>query len=207
MASLPETPTPQVGILILDDDTQSSGAVRQILDAEGWRVRVVSDARMLFAELRTGEWSLVIANIALAGLDTPLFVTLRELTTVPHEEGGRVRSLFLVPELSGGQYVRGLEQARLPYVIRPYHLHDFLEKISDLLVEVKVIDAPIRLVRHEFGNLRKKRKEARTNSMFAARDSYCYTEEELAEYERLEAEISRNKRSKLRKDDLGNPRI
>jgi len=87
---------------------------------------------MLLAELKTGEWSLVIANVALTGLDGPAFVTLRELATVPAADGGRVRVLYLVPELSSGQYIVQLEAARLPYVLRPYHLHDFLEKVSDL---------------------------------------------------------------------------
>ena len=93
-------------------------------------------------------------------------------------------------------YVHSLETAKLPYVVRPYHLHDFLEKVSDLLVEVKAIDVALRQVRHEFGGLRKKKKDAgRTNSMFAARDSYSsYTEEELAEYERSESEASNTKR-------------
>src|SRR4029077_16719127 len=83
----------QVGILILDDDAQSQGALKQILDSEGWRVRVVPDVKMFLAELRTGEWSLVIANVTITGTDSPLFVTLRELTNVPPEEGGRLRAL------------------------------------------------------------------------------------------------------------------
>jgi len=41
--------------------------------------------------------------------------------------------------MTGSQYVHALEANRLPYVVRPYHLHDFLEKVSDLLVEVKAI--------------------------------------------------------------------
>ena len=90
-----------------------------------------------------------------------------------------------------------LEKAKLPYVVRPYHLHDFLEKVSDLLVEVQAIAAPLRQVRYEFGGLRKKKRQAlRTNSMFASRDSYSYTEEELAEYEKQEAEQSLSKHGK-----------
>ena len=193
----------QVGILVLDDDAQGSAAVRQILDSEGWRVRIVPDTKLLLAELKTAEWSLVIANIALTGTDTPAFITLRELASVPVEDGGRIRVLYLVPELTGSQYVGAVETARLPYVVRPYHLHDFLEKVSDLLVEVKAIAAPIRQVRYEFDSLRKKKKQAgRSNSMFASRDSYSYTEEELAEYERQEAEVSKTKRPK-RPTDLG----
>jgi DNA-binding response OmpR family regulator len=197
MAS-PTQPEPlSVNILVLDEEGPSAVALRQVLDSEGWRVRVTADARQLLTELRVGVWSLVIANVALLGVDSPGFLTLREISTVPVEEGGRLRCLFLIPEMTVSQFARTIEQARLPYVVRPYHLHDFLEKVSDLLVEVKAIDAPLRQVRYEFGGLRKKKRQAaKTNSMFAARDSYSYTEEELSEYERQESELSRNKRRK-----------
>jgi len=70
---------PQVGILVLEDDPQNSGALKQILDSEGWRVRIVPDVPMLHAELKTGEYSLLIANIALIGVESPTFQVLREL--------------------------------------------------------------------------------------------------------------------------------
>ncbi len=205
---VPIPPQPrQVTILVLDDDAASAGAVRQVLDSEGWRVRVVPDTKMLLSELKGGDCSLVIANAAVIGVDSPIFSTLKELGTVPADEGGRLRVLYLVPELTGSQFVGPLESARVPYVVRPYHLHDFLEKVSDLLVEVKAIDAPLRQVRHEFGEIRKKRKQAgRTTSMFASRDSYSYSDEEIAEYERAEAEASQQKRSRLITDLGGRDR-
>jgi len=199
------SPAPQVGILVLDDNAPGGSAVKQILDSEGWRVRIVPDTHMLLAELKTGEWSLVIADVALTGVEGPAFITLRELASVSPADGGRVRVLYLIPELSSGQYIVHLEAARLPYVLRPYHLHDFLEKVSDLLVEVKAIEGPIRQVRHEFGALRKKKKQAgRSNSMFASRDSFSYTDEELAEYEKQEGEASNSRRNKSR-INLGDP--
>ena len=204
----PATPTQvrQVGILILDDDAEKQGALKQILDSEGWRVRIVSDVKMFLAELRTGEWSLVIANINVIGPESPLFTTLRELTNVAPEDGGRLRVLYLVPDGAGGQVVTALEHAKVPYVVRPFHLHDFLDKVSDLLLEIKAIDSPLRQVRHEFGEMRKKKKkEARGgNSMFAARDSYSYTEEEISEYERFESDALKSKRRKNR-INLGDP--
>ncbi len=204
MSTSPTVAPRQVGILVLDSDPQGAGAVKQILDSEGWRVRVVPDTRMLLAELKTGEWSLVIADVEAMGTDTPAFHILTELASVSVEEGGRFRILYLIPEMMGTQYVAPLEAARLPYVIRPYHLHDFLEKISDLLVEVKAIEAPLRQVRHEFGALRKKKKQAGRNTMFASRDSFSYSDEELAEYERQESELSKSKRNKPR-INLGDP--
>jgi DNA-binding response OmpR family regulator len=197
MASPTQPEAKPVNILVLDQEGASSDALRQVLDSEGWRVRIIADAKVLLTELRTGEWSLVIANIALMGLESPAYLLLRELSGVAVEDGARLRSLFLVPEMTGSQFMGTLEKAKLPYVVRPYHLHDFLEKVSDLLVEVQAIAAPLRQVRYEFGGLRKKKRLAsRTNSMFASRDSYSYTEEELAEYEKQEAEEARSKHGK-----------
>ncbi|GAC1665831.1 MAG: hypothetical protein NVS9B4_21490 [Candidatus Acidiferrum sp.] len=192
----------KVGILVLDD-AQSSRTLRQILDSEGWRVRIVTDAALLLSELKTGEWSLVIANVALTGVSSSCFMTLRELASVPREEGGRVRVLYLVPESSGETFVGALESDRQPYVLRPYSLHDLLEKVSDLLFEIGVIATPLRRVRYESGGVRKKKIAANNaNTMFASRDSYSYTEEELAEYERQENDASK-KRPKFR--NLGEP--
>jgi len=204
--STSSTPTPQqVGILVLDDNAQGASAVKQILDSEGWRVRVVSDTQMLLAELKTGEWSLVIANVVLTGVDGHAFVILRELASVSAADGARIRVLYLIPEATSSQYLVHLEAARLPYVLRPYHLHDFLEKVSDLLVEVKAIEGPIRQVRHEFGALRKKKRlAAKSNSMFASRDSFSYTDEELAEYENQAGKLSKTRRNKPR-INLGDP--
>jgi DNA-binding response OmpR family regulator len=205
MATLPNSEQRQVGLLVLESDPGSSAALKQILDSEGWRVRIVQDVKMLHVELKTAEYSLLIANIALIGLDSPTFHVLKELGGVSAEDGGRIRTLFVIPELNGSQFIGHLEAVRLPYVLRPFHLHDFLEKVSDLLVEVKAIAAPLRMTRYEFGEARKKKKQAsRTTSMFASRDSYSYTEE-IAEYEKAESESSRLRRNKPR-TNLGDPR-
>jgi len=204
MGTSPTLAPRQVGILVLDNDPNGASAVKQVLDSEGWRVRVVSDAKALLPELKSADWSLVVANAAAIDLDSPAFFTLREIASVPQESGGRIRALLIIPETAERQLTGQIEASRLPYVVRPYHLHDFLEKISDLLVEIKVIDAPIRLVRREFGAIRKKKKQAGRNTMFAARDTFSYTEEEIAEYEAEEAaEASKNKRKT--RINLGDP--
>jgi DNA-binding response OmpR family regulator len=206
MATPPTPAVRQVGLLVLEADSGNSGALKQILDSEGWRVRIVGDLPLLHMELKTGEYSLVIANIEMVGLDTPTFHVLKELAAVAPEDGGRIRVLYVVGELAGSQFVPALEKAKVPYAVRPFHLHDFLEKVSDLLVEVKAIEGPLRMTRYEFGEARKKKKQtSRTTSMFASRDSYSYTEEEIAEYEKQEAEASKTRRIKPR-TNLGDPR-
>ena len=105
--------------------------------------------------------------------------------------------------MTGSAYVKTLERERLPYVARPFHFHDFLEKVSDLLFEVHAIAVPLRQVSYEFGGARKKKAEAsRNNSMFSSRSDFSYTEEEVAEYERQESASS--KRHKPR-TNLGDP--
>jgi DNA-binding response OmpR family regulator len=206
MATPPTAPVRQVGLLVLESDSSNSIALKQILDSEGWRVRLVPDLQMLHAELKTGEYALVIANIELVGLDSPTFHVLKELAAVAAEDGGRIRVLYVISELAGSQYVSTLERTKMPYSMRPFHLHDFLEKVSDLLVEVKAIEGPLRMTRYEFGEARKKKKQtSRTTSMFASRDSYSYSEEEIAEYEKQEAESSKTRRLKPR-TNLGDPR-
>jgi DNA-binding response OmpR family regulator len=206
MATPPTPVARQVGLLVLEADSGNSVALKQILDSEGWRVRLVPDLPMLHAELKTGEYSLVIANVELVGLESPTFMVLRELSAVAAEEGGRIRVLYVVPEMAGSQFVTALERSKMPYAVRPFHLHDFLEKVSDLLVEVNAIEGPLRMTRYEFGEARKKKKQtSRTTSMFASRDSYSYSEEELAEYEKQEAEASKTRRTKPL-TNLGNPR-
>lgn len=206
MATPPTAAVRHVGLLVLEHDPVNANALKQILDSEGWRVRIVPDLPLLHAELKTTEYSLLIANVAQVGIKSTTFQVLRELSAVSHEEGGRIRVLYVVPEMSGAQFVSELEAAKAPYVTRPFHLHDFLEKVSDLLVEVKAIEGPLRMTRYEFGEARKKKKQtSRTTSMFASRDSYVYTEEELAEYERQESEASKTRRNKPR-TNLGDPR-
>src|SRR5208282_1976536 len=130
MATPPTAVARQVGLLVLEAEPSNAGALKQILDSEGWRVRIVGDVPLLHVELKTGEYSLVIANVEQIGLESPTFHVLRELAAVSEEEGGRIRVLYVVPELASSQFVQALERAKVPYAVRPFHLHDFLEKVS-----------------------------------------------------------------------------
>ena len=114
MANPPESEPKKVSILVLDQAGASADALRQVLDSEGWSVKFIADTKILLTEMRTGEWSLVIANIGLLGVNSPGYMTLRELATVPPEDGGRVRCLFLVPELIGKPVCRNAGMANFP---------------------------------------------------------------------------------------------
>jgi CheY-like chemotaxis protein len=199
---------PEVGILIVDDDIASQRALKNVLDSEGWRVRIVPLVAHALAELATGTWNLVIVNIALADVRGPLFAILKELAeaepVAPPTDGAPppklIRALFLVPVAIAKEVQPILECEGLPYSLKPYHLHDFLEKVSELLVEAGAIAEPIRSI-GGFGAGKKRRRnphfsrDSRRGTMFATREDYQMTDEEMSEYEREEEE-GRKKREK-----------
>jgi DNA-binding response OmpR family regulator len=205
----------EIGILIVDDDIASQRALKNVLDSEGWRVRIVPLAAHAMAELATGSWNLVIADVAIASPQSALFATLAELSradeqsrdTTPDQPSKRIRALFLVPPVALKTVQPCLEREGLPYSIKPYHLNDFLERVSELLVEAGAITEPIRAIGGFAANRRRPRdprrqSDGRRTAMFASREDYHMTEEEMAEFERQEQEESRKKREKELKDRL-----
>jgi DNA-binding NtrC family response regulator len=200
----------KISILIIDDDKVSQSALRQVLDSEGWQVRVVSKIGGALPELASGEWSLVIVNISMTSLSSPVFLTLKELALAPAIEADKVRArvLFIVPEFAGSEVRPVLEKERLPYVLRPFQFNDFLEKVSDLLQETDALTTPIRQVRHDARAADRRRQESRAGHesairqgrrdtvMFANRSEYVMTEEEIADYEKAEKEEQEMRRKK-----------
>ena len=224
---------PEVGILVIDDDVTSQRALKHILDSEGWRVRILPTAARVLDELASGDWGLIIINSVLMDMNGPLFTVLKELARsdpgivrtledrrndgaafhadesveIPQRRG--IRVLFLVPLLNAQETQTILEKEDLPYTLKPYHLADFLEKVSELLVEAGAIAEPIRTMR-EFGGTRKRRRkttrDGRSNAMFASRDDYSVSDEEMAEYENEQINERKKREKELnRLKDLGRP--
>jgi len=195
------------GILIIDDDAASQAALRQVLGSEGWLVEGATSTPQAFQQLATGKWTLVLANTATTGTTGPLFSTLLELALPAESETAKtqVRILFLVPEAAASQFTPLLEEQHVPYIVKPFTFHDLLERVSDLLMETQAIGAPLRKVRQDGLKATRRsrhagrdpgRDGARNTGMFSSHEDYSWSEEELAEYERQEAETLRKKKKK-----------
>jgi DNA-binding response OmpR family regulator len=203
---------PKVSILIIDDDRSSQAALQLILDSEGWQIKVQPLASEILNEMSAQEWTLILVNVALTGMSGPTFAMLRDLCQAPAMEGSkrRVRVLFMIPALLADHGQPILEYEHVPYTIKPFHLHDFLEKVSDLLMESGAISKSIRQVRPAFGGSdrrakeRRKSRDRRETPMFAARDDYQWSDEELAEFEKQEA--TEGKKRFKPPTDLGQPK-
>ncbi|HEV2222882.1 MAG TPA: response regulator [Terracidiphilus sp.] len=200
----------EVRILIVDDDEASQHALQQVFDSEGWRVRVVPFASEAMRELARGHWTLVIVNIALADITGPLFTTLKELAQVeidPEAAKKPLRVLFLVPAIATRWARPVLDKERLPYTLKPLNLNDFLEKVSDLLLETGAIAHPIRDVSVLAANKERRQKDRsgrdrRNGKMFASREDYMMTEEEIADYEKQEEEERKKREEEEKKREM-----
>jgi DNA-binding NtrC family response regulator len=208
----------KVGILIIDNDAESFAALRQVLGSEEWNIGVARDTTQALQELATGNWTLVVANVATTGVSGALYSTLQELAFSLAEESGkpRLRVLFVVPESDAARIQPVLERDRMPYTLKPFHFHDFLEKVSDLLMETESIARPIRRVRqeakaplerhigfHSTGQVSSAARRARETGMFANREDYPMTEEDISEFERQESEETARKKKKKQETQLG----
>jgi DNA-binding response OmpR family regulator len=200
-----------IGILIVDADAASQRALKNVFDYEGWRVRIVPHPSQALEEIATGEWNLVIVNMALADLEGPLFLILKELALAQSAGLGdvaqaatkRIRVLFLVPVLLAKDVQPVLEREGLPYSLKPYPLNDLLEKVSELLVESGAMAEPLRSIGGFAGSRKRPRdtrfgRESRKHAMFASREDYQMTEEEIADFEREEED--KKKREKALKE-------
>ncbi len=203
-----------VNILVVEDDPATQTALRQVLDAEEWRVEIAATPDSALQVLASGDWTLVVASVGTTGLTSPLYMILKELSQAPVMESGksRIRILFLIPETGAGTALPQLEQDHLQYVLKPFNLHDILEKVSDLLMETGAIPQSIRQVRRE-GLSDSRRRDAgkmfagrggRNTQMFSTRNDYPdygVSEEEIAEYERQQKEETLRKKKSVK--DLG----
>jgi DNA-binding response OmpR family regulator len=191
----------EINILVLENDPGSQNAIQMMMDGEGWRLKIIADPDAALHDLAQGSWALVVASVAMVDFAGPLFQILKELAqSAPVEDGkSRVRVLFVVPAAMAQQAVPVLEEARVPFALKPYAFNDFLEKVNDLLLQAQFLSKTARergFAFEQSGKPKagKNKKAAAANSMFASRDEYFYTEEELAEYEKEQKEDEKKKK-------------
>ena len=194
--------------LIVDDDVVSQRALKNILDSEGWRVRIVPLASAAMLELASGEWSLVIVNVAMTDVRGPLFSILKELAqgAADAPEGASVDQTR--PSASAF-----FSSSRCSPSVRPSRSSNgnpcptSSSRITCTISSEKSASCWSRPARSPIpfaasatltapaAAARRARSPQAPQLMFAARDDYQMSEEEMLEWERSEEE-ARKKREK-----------
>jgi two-component system, OmpR family, response regulator MprA len=114
-------------ILIVDDDSRVTGALRRTLAYEGYQVSVAANGEAALATARTKSPDLVILDIMLPGMDG--IEVCRRLRNA----GDSIAVLMLTARDAVADRVAGLETGADDYLVKPFALEELLARVKALL--------------------------------------------------------------------------
>lgn len=114
-------------ILIVDDESRVTGALRRTLAYEGYQVSTAADGESALELARTRPPDLVILDLMLPGIDG--LEVCRRLRAA----GDEVAILMLTARDAVADRVKGLEIGADDYLVKPFALEELLARIKALL--------------------------------------------------------------------------
>src|SRR5258706_16425788 len=114
-------------ILIVDDDSRVTGALRRTLAYEGYQVSVAANGEAALATARTKSPDLVILDLMLPGMDG--IEVCRRLRNA----GDSIAVLMLTARDAVADRVAGLETGADDYLVKPFALEELLARVKALL--------------------------------------------------------------------------
>src|SRR5947209_412717 len=114
-------------ILIVDDDSRVTSALRRTLAYEGYQVSTALDGESALAIARTKSPDLVILDLMLPGIDG--LEVCRRLRTA--DDG--IAVLMLTARDAVADRVKGLETGADDYLVKPFALEELLARVKALL--------------------------------------------------------------------------
>jgi two-component system, OmpR family, manganese sensing response regulator len=114
-------------ILLVDDETELTAPLSQLLDREGYQVDVAADGARGLALSRDHPYDLLILDWVLP------HKTGLELCRELRAEGNRSPVLFLTAQDTLDDRVQGLDAGADDYLVKPFELRELLARIRALL--------------------------------------------------------------------------
>ncbi|MBC7926359.1 MAG: response regulator transcription factor [Bryobacteraceae bacterium] len=127
-----------VKILVIDDDTELAGLLRELLQREGFETEFAHDGRKGLDQAQQGGYDLVVLDVMLPGLDG--FEVLRRL-----RQNTRLPVIMLTARGEDVDRIVGLELGADDYMPKPFNPRELIARIRAVLRRV----AP----RHEDGRI------------------------------------------------------
>ena len=113
-------------ILVVDDDADIRGLVRELLERRGFAVAEAKDGREALQEFYSGRPDLVILDVGMPGMDGwATLERIRELSDVP--------VVMLTARSAELEKTRGLRAGADDYVTKPFGRQELLARIEALL--------------------------------------------------------------------------
>lgn len=119
----------------MDDDEKLCSLVAQYLGARGFAVESEGDGARGVQRVQTGEYSLVVLDVMLPGLDG--FEVLRRLRA-GNDEASRVPVVMLTAHGDEVDRIVGLELGADDYVSKPFNPRELLARIQAILRRVSL---------------------------------------------------------------------
>jgi two-component system response regulator MprA len=114
-------------ILIVDDESRVTGALRRTLAYEGYQVSTAADGESALELARTRPPDLVILDLMLPGIDG------LEVCRRLRAGGDEVAVLMLTARDAVADRVKGLEIGADDYLVKPFALEELLARVKALL--------------------------------------------------------------------------
>ena len=114
-------------ILIVDDDSRVTGALRRTLAYEGYQVSVAGNGEQALMVARTKAPDLVILDLMLPGMDG------LEVCRRLRNAGDGIAVLMLTARDAVADRVAGLETGADDYLVKPFALEELLARVKALL--------------------------------------------------------------------------
>jgi two-component system alkaline phosphatase synthesis response regulator PhoP len=114
-------------ILLVEDEENLRKTIQLNLEMEGYQVSTASTGTAGLEKGRSGHFDLIILDVMLPGIDG--FDICREIRLKDTE----VPILFLTAKGSGEDRVKGLKIGADDYLTKPFHLEEFLLRVSSLI--------------------------------------------------------------------------
>src|SRR5688572_5255858 len=113
-------------ILVVDDDADIRGLVRELLERRGFSVAEAMDGKQALQEFYAGRPDLVVLDVAMPGMDGwTTLERIRELSDVP--------VVMLTARSEELEKTRGLRSGADDYVTKPFGRQELLARIDALL--------------------------------------------------------------------------
>jgi two-component system, OmpR family, response regulator MprA len=114
-------------ILIVDDDSRVTSALRRTLAYEGYQVSVAANGEAALSAVRTKPPDLVILDLMLPGIDG------LEVCRRLRNAGDGIAVLMLTARDAVADRVTGLETGADDYLVKPFALEELLARVKALL--------------------------------------------------------------------------
>ena len=114
-------------ILVVDDEIHLAEGLRDVLEAEGYRVAMAHDGAEGLEKALSESFDLILLDIMMPKMDG------LETCAALRREGSRVPILFLTVKGTPEDRIRGLEAGGDDYLPKPFRLRELLLRVAAIL--------------------------------------------------------------------------